>query len=140
MGMDIFIIIVRVPVLKLFFGVQTRKQVGDRDLPGTAVHTVPAGRAGDQAPVSYTHLTLLDPEDESSGIRENVFRACFIDPFQGEKMAEYLSLIHISARRKKGTAADCADSSRPVGADARARGLPACSFPLLLLCAVFTLL
>ncbi|MBC5582439.1 ABC transporter substrate-binding protein [Anaerofilum sp. BX8] len=34
-------------------------------------------------------VTLLDPEDESSGIRENVFRACFIDPFQGEKMAEY---------------------------------------------------
>lgn len=34
-------------------------------------------------------ITLLDPEDESAGIRENVFRACFIDPFQGEKMAEY---------------------------------------------------
>ena len=34
-------------------------------------------------------VTLLDPEDESAGIRENVFRACFIDPFQGEKMAEY---------------------------------------------------
>lgn len=34
-------------------------------------------------------VTLLDPEDESAGIRDNVFRACFIDPFQGEKMAEY---------------------------------------------------
>ena len=36
-------------------------------------------------------VTLLDPEDESAGIRTNVFRACFIDPFQGEKMAEYAS-------------------------------------------------
>ena len=34
-------------------------------------------------------VTLLDPEDESAGIRDNVFRACFIDPFQGEKMAQY---------------------------------------------------
>lgn len=34
-------------------------------------------------------VTLLDPEKPAEGIRENVFRACFIDPFQGEKMAEY---------------------------------------------------
>ena len=34
-------------------------------------------------------VTLLDPEKPSAGVRENVFRACFIDPFQGEKMAEY---------------------------------------------------
>ena len=32
---------------------------------------------------------MLDPTDENSDIRTNVFRACFIDPFQGEKMAEY---------------------------------------------------
>lgn len=34
-------------------------------------------------------VTMLDPEDENSEIRTNVFRSCFIDPFQGEKMAEY---------------------------------------------------
>ena len=34
-------------------------------------------------------VTMFNPEDESEGIRENVFRSCFIDPFQGEKMAEY---------------------------------------------------
>ena len=34
-------------------------------------------------------VTMLDPDDESAGIRDNVFRACFIDPFQGEKMAQY---------------------------------------------------
>ena len=36
-------------------------------------------------------VTMLDPEDPSSEIRTNVFRSCFIDPFQGEKMAEYAS-------------------------------------------------
>ena len=34
-------------------------------------------------------VTQIDPEDPSAGIRSNVFRACFIDPFQGEKMADY---------------------------------------------------
>jgi len=34
-------------------------------------------------------VTLLDPEDPEAGIRTNVFRSCFIDPFQGEKMAQY---------------------------------------------------
>ena len=34
-------------------------------------------------------VTMLDPEDPASEIRTNVFRSCFIDPFQGEKMAEY---------------------------------------------------
>lgn len=34
-------------------------------------------------------VTMLDPEDPDAGIRTNVFRSCFIDPFQGEKMAEY---------------------------------------------------
>lgn len=34
-------------------------------------------------------VTQLDPEDPSAGIRTNVFRSCFIDPFQGEKMADY---------------------------------------------------
>lgn len=34
-------------------------------------------------------VTRLDPESGSDDIRPNVFRACFIDPFQGEKMADY---------------------------------------------------
>ena len=34
-------------------------------------------------------VTMIDPEDENSEIRTNVFRSCFIDPFQGEKMAQY---------------------------------------------------
>lgn len=34
-------------------------------------------------------VTRLDPESGSDDIRTNVFRACFIDPFQGEKMADY---------------------------------------------------
>ena len=28
-------------------------------------------------------VTMIDPEDENSEIRTNVFRSCFIDPFQG---------------------------------------------------------
>ena len=36
-------------------------------------------------------VTLLDPEKPEDGIRTNVFRSCFIDPFQGEKMAQYAS-------------------------------------------------
>ncbi len=34
-------------------------------------------------------VTMIDPEDPASEIRTNVFRTCFIDPFQGEKMADY---------------------------------------------------
>lgn len=34
-------------------------------------------------------VTMIDPDDENSEIRANVFRSCFIDPFQGEKMADY---------------------------------------------------
>ncbi|MCD7792084.1 MAG: ABC transporter substrate-binding protein [Oscillospiraceae bacterium] len=34
-------------------------------------------------------VTRLDPDDDASGIRTNVFRSCFIDPFQGSKMADY---------------------------------------------------
>ena len=34
-------------------------------------------------------VTMIDPEDPNSEIRTNVFRSCFIDPFQGEKMADY---------------------------------------------------
>lgn len=34
-------------------------------------------------------VTVIDPDDPGSGVRSNVFRSCFIDPFQGEKMADY---------------------------------------------------
>lgn len=34
-------------------------------------------------------VTVIEPDDENSEIRQNVFRACFIDPYQGEKMASY---------------------------------------------------
>ena len=34
-------------------------------------------------------VTVIDPEDPESEVRTNVFRSCFIDPFQGEKMADY---------------------------------------------------
>lgn len=34
-------------------------------------------------------VTMIDPDDPQSELRTNVFRSCFIDPFQGEKMADY---------------------------------------------------
>ena len=34
-------------------------------------------------------VTMIDADDPASEIRENVFRSCFIDPFQGEKMASF---------------------------------------------------
>lgn len=36
-------------------------------------------------------VTQFDPENPDSEIRTNVFRSCFIDPYQGEKMAKYAS-------------------------------------------------
>ena len=34
-------------------------------------------------------LTVMDPDDPKSEVKTNVFRTCFLDPFQGEKMAQY---------------------------------------------------
>ncbi|MDT3389452.1 MAG: ABC transporter substrate-binding protein, partial [bacterium] len=34
-------------------------------------------------------VTVMDPEDPNSEVKTNVFRTCFLDPFQGEKMAQY---------------------------------------------------
>lgn len=34
-------------------------------------------------------VTKIDPDKADSEIRTNVFRSCFIDPFQGTKMAQY---------------------------------------------------
>lgn len=34
-------------------------------------------------------VTLIDPEVENPEVRTNVFRSCFTDPYQGEKMAMY---------------------------------------------------
>ena len=36
-------------------------------------------------------LTVMDPDDPKSEVKTNVFRSCFLDPFQGEKMAQYAS-------------------------------------------------
>lgn len=41
------------------------------------------------ASATATGVTLIEPEDPDSEVRTNVFRACFIDPYQGEKMADY---------------------------------------------------
>lgn len=34
-------------------------------------------------------VTVMDPDDPKSEVKTNVFRTCFLDPFQGEKMAQY---------------------------------------------------
>ena len=39
-------------------------------------------------------LTVMDPDDPKSEVKTNVFRTCFLDPFQGEKMAQYASSIY----------------------------------------------
>jgi len=36
-------------------------------------------------------VTVMDPDDPNSEVKTNVFRTCFLDPFQGEKMAQYAS-------------------------------------------------
>lgn len=41
------------------------------------------------ASATATGVTMINPDDENSEIRSNVFRACFIDPYQGQKMASY---------------------------------------------------
>ena len=41
------------------------------------------------ASATASGVTVIDPDDPSSEVRTNVFRACFIDPYQGEKMADY---------------------------------------------------
>lgn len=41
------------------------------------------------ASATATGVTMIDPDDANSEIRTNVFRACFIDPYQGQKMASY---------------------------------------------------
>lgn len=34
-------------------------------------------------------VTVIDPDAEKPEVRTNVFRSCFTDPYQGEKMAKY---------------------------------------------------
>ncbi len=43
------------------------------------------------ASATAADVTQIDPTDADGEIRTNVFRTCFIDPFQGEKMADYAS-------------------------------------------------
>ncbi|MBQ4506959.1 MAG: ABC transporter substrate-binding protein [Firmicutes bacterium] len=38
-------------------------------------------------------VTVADPDDPNSEVKTNVFRSCFLDPFQGEKMAQYAAEI-----------------------------------------------
>ncbi len=38
-------------------------------------------------------VTMINPEDPNSAVRTNVFRTCFLDPFQGEKMIQYASEV-----------------------------------------------
>ncbi|WP_409968142.1 ABC transporter substrate-binding protein [Bengtsoniella intestinalis] len=42
-----------------------------------------------QITASATSALVTQFEEDGDEIRENVFRSCFIDPFQGEKMADY---------------------------------------------------
>ena len=39
-------------------------------------------------------LTVMDPDDPKSEVKTNVFRTCFLDPFQGEKMAQYAAQVY----------------------------------------------
>ena len=39
-------------------------------------------------------LTVMDPDDPNSEVKTNVFRTCFLDPFQGEKMAQYAAQVY----------------------------------------------
>ena len=39
-------------------------------------------------------LTVMDPDNPNSEVKTNVFRSCFLDPFQGEKMAQYAKSVY----------------------------------------------
>ena len=41
------------------------------------------------ASATASGVTMIDPDDPDSEIRQNVFRACFIDPYQGAAAAAY---------------------------------------------------
>ena len=64
-GMYIVIVIISVPVLKLFLCIKTGKQVRNRDLFRTSIRTVPTGSAGNQSlcaenlPYFYDSLLLF---------------------------------------------------------------------------------
>ena len=38
-------------------------------------------------------VTVMDPDNPNSEVKTNVFRSCFLDPFQGEKMAQYANQV-----------------------------------------------
>ncbi|MFC2821760.1 MAG: ABC transporter substrate-binding protein [Spirochaetales bacterium] len=44
--------------------------------------------------ISSPKVTLMEPDDPNSEVKTNVFRTCFLDPFQGEKMAKYSSEVY----------------------------------------------
>lgn len=43
-------------------------------------------------------VTVMDPDNPNSEVKTNVFRSCFLDPFQGEKMAQYANQV-LGAKR-----------------------------------------
>ena len=43
-------------------------------------------------------VTVMDPDNPNSEVKTNVFRSCFLDPFQGEKMSQYASQV-LGAKR-----------------------------------------
>lgn len=45
------------------------------------------------ASATSANVTVMDPSDPNSEVKTNVFRACFLDPFQGEKMAQYAAQV-----------------------------------------------
>ena len=78
------------------------------------------------ASATATGVTVIDPDDTESEIRTNVFRACFIDPYQGEKMADY-AVEKLSA---KTAAVFYRDRQRLLrGPDERIRGKGADAWP-----------
>lgn len=48
LGVDLAIVIIRVPILKVFFSVHAGEQIWDGDVFGTAIHAVATGSAGDE--------------------------------------------------------------------------------------------
>lgn len=38
-------------------------------------------------------VTVMDPDNPASEVKTNVFRTCFLDPYQGEKMATYINNV-----------------------------------------------
>ncbi|NLA85998.1 MAG: ABC transporter substrate-binding protein, partial [Clostridiales bacterium] len=62
-------------------------------LSGSTMAVVPEANAINMPQISASATAEGVTVDESGNVYSNVFRTCFIDPFQGEKMAQYASEI-----------------------------------------------